>query len=199
MWKVAGIAMLLLGAAPVGSAQAPPTPVVVASPAQQPPTRVGTIFGQNAITSTQEGQKASAALTAKFAPKREEYNRRQTELQQLQDQLKKGQTTLSPEARDHLQQTIDVKSRELKRLGEDSQDALEQDEGAMMQQLSDKMLAVIRDYATRNGYAVIIDVSAPNGPVLWAAPSIDITNEIVKLYDKAHPVVSTPAAAPAKK
>jgi outer membrane protein len=199
MRKIAGIAMLLLSAAPVGSAQAPPTPVVVASPAQQPPTKVGTIFGQNAITSTQEGQKASAALTVKFAPKREEYNRKQTELQALQDQLRKGQTTLSSEAHDKLAQSIEAKTRELKRLGEDSQDALEQDEGAMMQQLSDKMVAVLRDYATRNGYAVIIDVSLPNGPVLWASPSIDITNEIVKLYDKAHPVPATPTAAPAKK
>jgi outer membrane protein len=69
----------------------------------------------------------------------------------------------------------------------------------MMQQLGDKLMLVIRDYASRNGYAVVVDVSAPNGPVLWASPSIDITNEIVKLYDRTHPVAPTPPAAPPTK
>jgi len=160
---------------------------------------VATIFGQNAIVSTQEGQKASAALTAKFAPKREEFTRKQAELQVLRDQLKKGQATMAADARDRLSQTIDAKSREVQRLGQDSQAALDQEEGALMQQLGDRMLGVIADYASRNGYAVVIDVSMPNGPVLWASPSVDITNEIVRLYDQAHPVAPAPAASPATK
>ena len=198
------ISVLLLGAAANAAAQEqPPTPVVTApvpSAPPPPPVKVATIFGQNAIANTQEGQKASAALNVKFAPKRDEYNRKQAELQSLRDQLKKGQATMSAEALRSLNQAIDAKSRDVQRLGQDSQTALEQEEGAMMQQLGDKLMAVIRDYGTRNGYAVVIDVSLPNGPVLWASPSIDITNEIVKLYDQTHPVAAgSPTAPPAKK
>jgi outer membrane protein len=197
------ISVLLLGAVAIASAQAqPPTPVVVAAPgsASTPaPVKVATIFGQNAIVSTQEGKKASAALTAKFAPKRDEFNRRQAELQGFREQLKKGQASMSAESRDSLNRTIDAKNREIQRLGQDSQAALEEEEGAMMQQLGDKLLSVIQDYASRNGYAMVIDVSLPNGPVLWASPSIDITNEIVKLYDQAHPVAATPPPAPPAK
>jgi outer membrane protein len=195
--------LLVLGAAGTASAQAPPSaaPIVVASgsAATPPPIKVATIFGQNAIVSTQEGQKASAALTAKFAPKREEFTRKQAELQVLRDQLKKGQATMAADARDRLSQTIDAKSREVQRLGQDSQAALDQEEGALMQQLGDRMLGVIADYASRNGYAVVIDVSMPNGPVLWASPSVDITNEIVKLYDQAHPSAAAPPSAPPAK
>ena len=186
------VSALLLGAAAYVSAQVqPPTPVVVA-PSGPAPVKVATIFGQNAIVSTQEGQKASAALTAKFAPKRDEFTRKQAELQALRDQLRKGQATLSADARNNLNRAIEAKNREVERLGQDSQATLEQEEGALMQQLGDKLIAVIRDYATRNGYALVIDVSLPNGPVLWASPSIDITNEIVRLYDEAHPVAATP-------
>lgn len=204
MRNVLAISGLLLGAATVAFAQSqPPTPVVVAPAGSVPaplPVRVATIFGQNAIVSTQEGQKASAALTAKFAPKRDEFTRKQAELQTLRDQLKKGQASMSAEARDSLNRTIDAKSREVQRLGEDSQAALEQEEGAMMQQMGEKLQAVIQDYASRNGYALIIDVSLPNGPVLWASPSIDITNEIVRLYDQAHPVApKAPPPPPQKK
>lgn len=203
MNNVLVISALLLGAAAVSAAQVQaPTPVVVApselSPGP-PPVRIATIFAQNAIVSTQEGQKASATLTAKYAPKRDEFNRRQAEMQSLREQLKKGQATMSADARNRLNQTIDAKNKEMQRLGQDSQEALEQEEGVMMQELGEKLLAVIRDYASRNGYAVVLDVSLPNGPVLWASPSVDITNEIVKLYDRTHPVAATPPAAPPPK
>ncbi|HUB81380.1 MAG TPA: OmpH family outer membrane protein [Bryobacteraceae bacterium] len=177
-----------------------PTPVVVAPTNGPSPVKVATIFAQNAILNTQEGQQASATLTRKFGPKRDQFARKQTELQALRDQLKKGQATMSADARANLSQAIDAKNREVQRLGQDSQAELEQEEGGLMQQLGDKLMAVIRDYASRNGYAFVIDVSVPNGPVLWASPSIDITNEIVRLYDQAHPVVvATPPASPPKK
>jgi outer membrane protein len=203
MSKLSGICALLLVAGAIAFAQQqPPTPVVVApsDAATVPaPVKVATIFGQNAITSTQEGQKAAAALTAKFGPKRDEFNRKQAELQSLRDQLKKGQATLSADALSILNKNIDAKNREVQRLGQDSQTALEEEEGAMMQQLGDKLMAVVGDYASRNGYAVVIDVSAPNGPVLWASPTIDITNEIVKLYDQTHPVAAAPRPSPPSK
>jgi outer membrane protein len=203
MRDVISVSMLLLSAARLCSAQVPQTPVVVAPAASAPvppPVRVATVFGQNAILSTQEGQKASATLTAKYAPKRDEFTRKQAELQALRDQLKKGQATMSAESRDRLNQTIDAKNRELKRLGEDSQQALDVEEGGMMQQLGEKLMEVIRGYGSRNGYALVLDVSLPNGPVLWASPAIDITSDIVKLYDQKYPVPGTPAqTAPAKK
>jgi outer membrane protein len=195
-------ALLLVAAALAPAQQQPATPVTVAVPMsapEPPPVKVATIFGQNALASTQEGQKATQALTTKFAPQREAFERKQTELQSLRDQLKKGQATLSPEARDRLTRDIDAKTKEAERLGEDSQTALQHEEGALMQELGDKLMAVIQQYAASHALAFVIDVSVPNGPVLWASPSIDITNEIVRLYDQAHPVQAAAAAAPPSK
>jgi len=199
---------VLLGAALLSPAQQQaPTPVE-AAPAENPsapaPIKIATIFAQNAIISTQEGQKATAALNAKFAPQKDEFDRKQANLLQLRDQLKKNQATLTPDAKARLNDTIDQRTRELQRLGQDSQNALQEDEGAMLQELGEKMVAVIQEYSEHNGYAVVIDVSVPQGPVLWAAPSVDITSEIVKLYDQAHPVAApapkpATAAAPVKK
>jgi outer membrane protein len=213
--KLPAISVFLLGAAMVASAQVasdkvasdkvasdkvqPATPVVVAPPGPNTPApiKVATIFGQNALASTLEGKQAAAALTAKFGPKRDDFNRKQAELQALRDQLK---GTLSAEARKSLNQSVEAKNREVERLGQDTQAALEQEEGALMQRLNNNLMSIIQNYGSRNGYAVVIDVSLPNGPVLWASPSIDITNEIVRLYDQAHPVAAAPpTAAPQKK
>ena len=195
------LALFLVSAAVAPAQEQPQTPVVIAPPESPPPPvpiKVATLFAQNAIISTREGQKASAALNAKFAPRKDQFARKQTELQSLRDQLKRGQATMSTDVKARLNQAIDDKTKEMQRLGEDSQAALEQEEGAMLQELGEKLLGVVREYASRNGYAVVIDVSLPNGPVLWASPSVDITNDIVKLYDQAHPAAA-PSALPVKK
>jgi outer membrane protein len=62
-------------------------------------------------------------------------------------------------------------------------------------QLGDKMLQIIEQYAYQNGYAVVLDVSAQQTPVIWAAGSSNITADIVKLYDLAHPGSAQAAAA----
>jgi len=47
-----------------------------------------------------------------------------------------------------------------------------------------KIGAVIDAYAKKNGYTVVMDASVP---VLWAAESANITTDVIKAYDVAHP------------
>ena len=66
----------------------------------------------------------------------------------------------------------------------------------IMQDLGGRIMAVIDKYARDNGYSLILDVSNPQTPVVFAADSIDITKEIVDLYDKNAPAATTSAPAP---
>src|ERR1039457_7324048 len=79
---------------------------------------------------------------------------------------------------------------ELKRLGEDIQSQVDEEQGTLLQTLGDKLVQVIDQFARDNGLAVVLDVSPQQSPVLWAAPRIDITREMVRLYDKAHPAAA---------
>ena len=196
-------AMLVALAALAFSQGQPPGPTVpaVAGPAPvvspPPPTRIATIFAQNAIVSTQEGQKAAAALAAKYDPKRRDFESKQAALLALRDRLKRGAATMSAAAKAELNQTIDARYTELKRLGEDIQSQVDEEQGTLLQTLGDKLVRVIDQFALENGLAVVLDVSPQQSPVLWAAPSIDITSEMVRLYDKVHPVAAAPPAVPA--
>ncbi|MCL5745449.1 MAG: OmpH family outer membrane protein, partial [Acidobacteria bacterium] len=160
--------------------------------------KVGIIHIQNAIISTKDGQKAAGDLQSRFAPKKAQIDKAQTEIAQLQDQLKKGSATLSDEARQNLMRDIDQKTKSLNRSTEDAQAELDQEQGKIMQELGQRMMAVIDKYAKDNGYSLILDVSSPQTPVLYAANGIDITKEIIDLYDKNSPgSVTTSKAAPA--
>jgi outer membrane protein len=157
------------------------------------PTKVGIIHIQNAIVQTKDGQKAAADIEVRFAPRRKALEQKQGELQQSQDQYRKGANTMSEEARTKLARDIDQRQKLLQRDADDAQAELEQEQGRVLQDLGQRMMAIIDKYATDHGYSLILDVSSPQTPVLYASNAIDITKDIIELYDKA--AASAPAAA----
>jgi len=157
--------------------------------------KVAVINIQGAIVSTKDGQKAASELDAKTQPKKKELEQKQNEINGLQDQFNKGQNTLSDATKNDLYKNIEVKKKSLQRDVEDAQAELEQDQQKILQQLGQKMMAVIERYARDNGYTLVVDVSNPQTPVLYASPSIDITKEIVELYDKSNAAMTSPPAA----
>ena len=43
---------------------------------------------------------------------------------------------------------------------------------------------MIEKYSRDNGITMVLDVSSQQTPVLYASPSVDITKEIIEMYDK---------------
>ncbi len=159
------------------------------------PNKVGIINLQAAIASTQEGQKAAADLEQRIEPKRKELEKKQAEIQALRDQLSRGSNTLSDEAKLSLQRDIDQKTKSYNRDMEDAQADSQADQDRILQGFMEKMQVVIDKYARDNGYSLLLDISAQQSPVVYATNSIDVTNDIVALYDKNSPA-GAPAAAP---
>jgi outer membrane protein len=154
---------------------------------------------QGAIISTKDGQKAAAELQQKTAPKKKELEQKQNEINGLQDQLNKGSNTLSDSAKNDLYKNIEFKKKGLQREVEDAQADLEADQQKLLSQLGQKILAVIEKYSRDNGITMVLDVSNPQTSVLYASPSVDITKEIIDLYDKSTASGGAPAPAPAPK
>ena len=166
------------------------------------PTKPVTIHIQKAILSTKDGEKASADLQAKFAPRRNAIEKKANDVNTKQEQLKKGAATMSAEARDRLTREIETDQKSLQRDQEDFDADVQAEEGKVMNELGGRLMEVIGKYANQNGISLVMDTSNPQSQLIWADPSIDITADIVKLYDLAHPVAAgaaapPPAAAPA--
>ncbi len=139
-----------------------------------------------AMIATRDGLKAASELNARRAIKSKEFEQKQTEILTLQNQLDKGANTLSEAAKNALFASIAAKKKTYQREAEDAQADLEADEQKILQQLGQKILAVVQRYAHDNGYTMVMDAGAGASPVLYAAASIDITKEIVELYDKTN-------------
>jgi len=184
-------AAALVSLAYVGLAQQAPAAVGVTPTA----SKVGVISVQGAIVGTKDGQKASQELDAKFSPKKKAFDARQAEITQMQDQYNKGGTVMAEDKRQQLARDIDEKKKRLERDMQDAQEELQGEQQRLLQSLGQRMMAVIEKYAKDNGYTMILDVSNPNTPVLYASSALDITQDIIALYDKTS-TNGGPAATP---
>lgn len=168
----------------------------------QAPAKVGVINIQSALIGTKDGQKAAADLEQKRAPKTKELEKKQADIRSLQDSLNKGGNAMAEGAKAELMRNIDSKTTSFNRDLRDAQEEWDQEQQKVLQELGQKMMVVIDKYAKDNGYSLIVDVSNPQTPVLYASSTIDITKEIVDLYDKnagtlpsAKPAVNQPTNA----
>lgn len=159
-------------------------------------SKVGVISVQGAIVGTKDGQKASQALEQKFSPRQKDFQSRNADVTQLEDQLNKGGNLMSEEKRAQLVRDIDEKKRRLQRDAQDAQEELNTEQQKLLQDVGQRMMAVIEKYAKDNAYTVILDVSNQSTtPVLYASSAIDITQDIIALYDKTT-ANGAPAGAP---
>lgn len=149
--------------------------------------RVAVINIQTAITGTAEGKQASAELQTKYNPRQAELDNTRKQIEDLQTRLRNGATTLSDEEKARLAQEGDRLTRSYQRKQQEFQEDGNEDQRQIVDRIGRKMLDVIDKYSKQNGYAVVFDISAQNTPVVYAANQIDITQDIVKLYDEAYP------------
>jgi len=177
------LAVLVAGAATLASAQTP--------------SKVGIINIQQAIIATKDGQKAAGELQTKFDPKKKQLEAMQGSIAALQQELAKGSNTMAEAKRTQITRDIDQKTKELQRASEDAQAEFEQEQNKLLNDLGGKLMVVIDKYARDNAYSLILDVSSPQTPVLFAANGVEITKEIVDLYDKNSPASLPPAPKPA--
>ncbi|MBS1833741.1 MAG: OmpH family outer membrane protein [Acidobacteria bacterium] len=182
---------------------------VVAASAQ---AKVAVINIQAAIANTKDGKKAAEELDARMAPRKKDLEKKQGDINALKDSLQKGGSAMSENSKRELMSNIDTKTKSYNRDLEDAQAELQQEQDKVLGELGQKMMAVIDKYSRDNQYVLVLDVSNPQTPVLFASNTIDITQAIIEMYDKnapaagaagapsaAKPAPIAPTAAPVKK
>ncbi|MGB8888671.1 MAG: OmpH family outer membrane protein [Candidatus Korobacteraceae bacterium] len=107
------------------------------------------------------------------------------EIDALKKQLNSQGSQMDPNARASLVQDIETKKKSLQRQAKSAQKAFQQEQNEIAQRILQKMAPVIDKYAKANGYTLLLDSSDPwpQGPLLWAAATRDITNAVVQSYN----------------
>jgi len=164
--------------------------------------KIAIINIRQAIVTTAEGKQASAELQSQFAPRQTEIENLNKQINDLRQRLAACEGKCSQDEMARLTQQGQKSTQHLDRLNNEYQEDVNSAQQEVIDRIGRKMVDVIDRYARENGDTVVLDASAQNSPILYASSQIDITQDIIRLYDSAYPIkpaATTPAKpAPAK-
>jgi Skp family chaperone for outer membrane proteins len=203
---IGAFAVSTFAVAQTGTAPLPAAPSAAAANANEPPAatgnKVATINIESAIYASNEGQRDFEALSKKLEPKQTELKGQNDELEALKKQLNTQSEKLNDASRGTLVKQIESKQKSFERSVQDARDEAQNQQNEIAQRILAKMAPVMLKYVADNGYGLLLDTSNqwPQGPVIWAGQTVDVTKAVVDAYNvqSGVPAPPKPAAAAAK-
>jgi outer membrane protein len=153
-------------------------------------SKVGVVNLQEALNSVDEGKTAKAQLKNEFESKQKVISEREEEIRKLQGDFQKQQSVMNDDTRNQRQEEIARKAQDLQTTYVTLQKELQDRERDLTRGIFEKMSAIVREIATADGITLVVDAQA----VMYADPTVDLTDELVRKYNTRHK--GTPAAAP---
>jgi outer membrane protein len=151
---------------------------------------------QDAILGTNEGKRDFQQLEGKYQPKQAELQKAGQQLDTDKKTMAAQQDKMNEEAKATLQKQIEKEQRDLQTQLEAAQQDFQGEQNDIYNRIGQKFMQTLDKYAKDGGYAVILDVSNPQSGVLWAnLASVDVTDQVVNLYNAASGVAAPPAGA----
>ena len=137
---------------------------------------------QRALNEVEDGKVAKANLKREFDQKQKMLDEKKTEFDRLRGELEKQSVVMSDDARKERQTELERKQVELQGLFMQLQKELSDREREVTRGIFDKMHAIVREIADAEGVSMVVQAEA----LVYATPSLDITNELVRKYNARH-------------
>jgi Skp family chaperone for outer membrane proteins len=144
-------------------------------------TKIAIVNSQKAFETCAEGKRALAQLQDLDTKIKNDLQKMDDAIRLLENRMNTGRLTMTNEALMGLQADIDKKTTERKRYEEDQARTAQQLSANLIQKIRVEMVAIIEALAKERALELVLDTQTSG--VVTAAPTIDITDEVVKRYD----------------
>ena len=145
---------------------------------------------QRALNEIEEGKSAKANLKREFDQKQKMLDDKKSEFDRLRADFEKQSMVMSEQARKDKQSELEKKGGELQGFFVQLQKELSEREREATRGIFDKMHAIVREIADAEGVSMVVQAEA----LVYATPSLDITNELVRKYNARHKAGGTSSA-----
>ncbi|MGH9838712.1 MAG: OmpH family outer membrane protein [Blastocatellia bacterium] len=201
----------LLAFAAIAQTPKPATRPAATNPAPSTPTPAGGTGAEGKvaqITLAQLGQGVNElkvkidALNAEFQPVQKELKAMEEELLSLKNKIQTQGATVSAQVRSQWMDEGTEKEKLYKRKAEDAEQQGQKRLADVTQPIYAKILKFLESFCQQRGIVMVMEAGAAyqSGVLVWAVPVADITDELMKEYNKANPVAAgTASPAGAKK
>ncbi|MAG72368.1 MAG: OmpH family outer membrane protein [Vicinamibacterales bacterium] len=130
------------------------------------------------------GQELAAQVQALNEEKLTELNTMNEALQASQQKLQQGGTVMSDTARAQLEREIGRMQVDIQRATEDAQIEVQTLQEQLQVSFQDDLIPVIAEVSAEKGLHLVLSVS--DSGVVWSAPGLDITDDVITRFDAAH-------------
>jgi outer membrane protein len=182
-------------AAPMPSAPVPAGTAATATPTEPVgPAKIAVVAFQVAVSQTNEFQRAFTELQKKWDPKRQQLKVLSDDIDKITKDLQTQGDKLSDAERASRAKTLDDKKKQFDRQQGDAQNDFQQEMQDLYAGAASKVYDVLSNYAEKNGYTLVLDISGQQTPVLYALPATDVTKPVIEAYNVKSGVPPLPAA-----
>jgi len=128
-------------------------------------------------------------LETEFLPRTKELENLKERLIELENELKSKRPNMDPKAYQQEYEKYQVMKKEFERKGEDYQFALQKRSDQVLAPIRKKILDFLREYSDQHNFIATFDLSLlTQGGLLFYNQGINITEEIIREYNKKYPV-----------
>src|SRR6185437_766684 len=92
-------------------------------------------------------------------------------------------TTISDAEKQSKAASIETKKKQLQRDSEDAQNDFQTEMQDVFKGVASNVYDVMTEYAQKQGYALVLDASQEQNPVLFAVDSVNITKPVLDAYN----------------
>ena len=157
-----------------------PAALLSARSAHAGDARIGYVDVQRAVDEVEEGKQAKGFLRGQVEEKRKQLDVKKANLQKMQGEYEKQAAVLSEAAKRTKQEELQKALVEAQQSAQDAEQELQGKQQEAMGKISKRMLQIIADVSQAEKLDFVLDKSA----LLFAPNSADITNEVVRAYNK---------------
>ena len=154
--------------------------------------KIGLVDLQRALNEVDEGKAAKARLKTEFDQKQKVLDDKQAEFQKLRTDFEKQASVLAETARREREEDLNRRMMDLQSTFAQLQRELSDREREVTRGIFDRMAAIVRELAEKEGFSIVLERN--DAGVVFAPPSIDLTNELVRTYNARHKAGDAPAA-----
>lgn len=146
-------------------------------------SRIGYVDLQSALTQVEEGRRAKAQLERELTRRQQMLEQRQERLKTRQEELESQASVMSEEQRREAEAELQREFMELQQTFMTLQRELDEQEQQLTERIFGRMESILQEIADSEGLDLILE---RNSGVLWARPSLDVTAQLVRLYNTRH-------------
>lgn len=134
---------------------------------------------QRALNDCRNGKSAKQEFRGRLERVQSQLQGEQSEVQRLKDELDKKGPLMQPDQLQSLQQEYTRKLRDFQDDYKNTRDSLQEKDNEITGAIVRDLATIVRQIGQKDGYTMVME----KGNLLWAVPSVDITDDVIRDYD----------------